>query len=425
MVTQNWDDHNRSHHFASRDYAKNFLESCAPNAIIFTYGDNDTYPLWYCQEVENIRTDVRVVNLSLIAVDWYINQLRRKVNDSPAIKMSIPAEAIRGYKRVQIPYAPISNPDREMSLANLVKYLGEDNPPPPSRGSTRDAETSLPTRKFFIPVNRDEVLKTGMFAATDSVNIVDTMHVDLCDKTEYIIKDQLAMLDIIANNLWDRPIYWAVTCREDRLLGLEDYLQLEGLGLRIVPVKSTGQGEYGIIGSGRVSTEIAYKNIMDKWAWGNFDKEQTFVDKSYLPSLQTMKVSMIRITRQMVAEGKKEQAIAMTDKFFEAFPAYNFSYDQFSAYMADIYARCGANDKAAAKLKEIALVIEEQLRYVKSQNPTFQKAYQQDKQFNLSTAQFLVGTADYMKNDALANELQSMFTPYMSKEQAPGLPGIR
>ena len=142
---------------------------------------------------------------------------------------------------------------------------------------------------------------------------------DLDKKTSYILRDQLAIMDIIASNLWERPIYWAVTCQRDRLMGMEDFLQLEGLSLRVVPVRTKSSLQnYGIIGSGRVNTDIAYDNIMNKWAWGNFDKERQFVDRSFLPSLQTMRISMIRIARQMVVENKKEQAVAFADKYFEA-----------------------------------------------------------------------------------------------------------
>jgi hypothetical protein len=416
MVTQNWDDHARSNHYGSRDYAKNFLESCAPNAIIFTYGDNDTYPLWYCQEVENIRTDVRVVNLSLIAVDWYINQLRRKVNNSEPIKMSIPAEQIRGFKRVQIPYG-ISDPARarEMNLRDVIKYLGEDHRVP-TGGGGRDFDTSLPTHLISIPVDKAAVYKAGLASPNDTSRVmVDSIHMDLGAKTTYIIKDQLAIMDIISSNIWDRPIYWAVTCREDRLMGLEDYLQLEGLGLRLVPFKGRTQPEYGIIGSGSVDTDKAYDNIMNKWSWGNFDKEHLFVTKSYLPSLQTMKLTMIRVGRNLTMEQKKDKAIALSDKFFEVFPTLNFAHDQFSTYMADSYARNGANDKAAAKIREIASQMEQQLRYIEVQEPAFKAAYRQDQQFILSSVQTMMGSAAFMKDDALMSELEAQFGPYMPK----------
>lgn len=422
MGTQNWDDHSRAKHYASRDYAKNFLESCQPNAIIFTYGDNDTYPLWYCQEVEGIRTDIRVVNLSLIAVDWYINQLRRAVNNSPAIKMSIPAEKIRGYKRIQIPFYAPDNNEREMGLDQLLKFIGEDHKLPSQGG--RDFDTYLPTRKIAIPVNKEEVYKNGVVDQRDSlVQVVDTMHINLGDKTSYIIKDQLAMLDIIASNLWERPIYWAVTCREDRLLGMEDYLQLEGLGLRIVPVlsKGSGGGPYGIIGSGRVATDIAFDNIMNKWAWGNFDKERLYVDRAFQPSLQTMRVAMIRIARQLVTEKKNDKAIALTDKYFEVFPAFNFSHDQFSAFMADIYIRAGAKDKAAAKLREVAQVFVQQLRFYNSLDDDFKNSYKSDYQYAASIAQTIMGMANDLKDEALQKELDELFSPYLPK--APNLPG--
>lgn len=422
MVTQNWDDHSRADHYASRDYARNFLESCETNAIIFTYGDNDTYPLWYCQEVEKIRTDVRVVNLSLIAVDWYIDQLRRAVNASPAIKMSIPREQLRGFKRIQTPFYAPRNVETEMTIQDVVKFLGEDHKLPAQGG--RDFDTYLPTRKISIPVNKTEVSQSGVMLPTDTM-IVDTIHLDLGKNKSYIIKDELAILDIIASNLWERPIYWAVTCREDKLLGFDDYLQLEGLSLRIVPVKSRGSVEnYGIIGNGRVATDIAFRNIMEKWQWGNFDKKRLHVDRSYMPSLQTMRVAMIRVARQLTLEGKKAQAVQLADRYFEVFPAFNFQYDQFAALMADIYSRSDAKEKAVAKIREIAQSQVQILNFVASQKPEFQKGYAQDEQFALGCAQTLMRTAADMKDDALSKELEDMFAPFIPTAPPP-MPGVR
>jgi hypothetical protein len=416
MVTQNWDDHSRSKHYGSRDYASNFLNSCAPNAIVFTYGDNDTYPLWYCQEVEGIRTDVRVVNLSLIAVDWYIGQLRRAVNDSPAIEMSIPQEKIRGFKRVQIPfYAP--GGEREMSLQQALKFVGEDHKQASQGG--RDFESYLPSRKLYVPVNRQQFIDNKIITTTDST-VVDTLRFDLGREKDYIIKDELAVLDIIASNFGKRPIYWAVTCREDKLMGLEDYLQLEGLTLQLVPKRVPSASEaYGIIGSGGIDSDVMFKNIMEKWRWGNFDKERLHVDRSYMPSLQTMRVAIIRLARQLVYEGKKDKAVALVDKYFEVFPSYNFPYDQFSAFMAEIYGRGGDNAKAAAKVRDIAQTIVQQLRFYDSLSDNFRKGYQQEEQLTLSTANTLLRIAEDLKDENLKKELEDLIGAYL-----PEMPNI-
>ncbi len=415
MVTQNWDDHSRAKHYGSRDYASNFLNSCAPNAIIFTYGDNDTYPLWYCQEVEGIRTDVRVVNLSLIAVDWYIAQLRRKVNDSEPIEMIIPQEQMRGFKRIQVPFYNPSGQEPEMTLQQLLKFIGEDHPVPAQGG--RDFDSYVPTHKVTIPVNKQAMIANGLLSPADS-NAVDTIRIDLGDRS-YLIKDDIAILNIIASNFDKRPIYWAVTTREEKLMGLGDFMQLEGLALRLIPVQTRSDGgSFGIIGSGRVATDIAYENIMKKWRWGNFDKERLYVNRSYMPSLQTMRVSMIRIARNMVFEGKNDKAEAIADKYFESFPEYNFPYDQFAAYITDIYARVGKKEKAAEKVRAIAKTQLEIMRFVKSQTPDFQKGYEQDFRFASSTAQTLLGIAQYMQDSALREELEKQFEPYL-----PGMPG--
>jgi hypothetical protein len=406
MGTQNWDDHSRANHYASRDYASNFLNSCAPNAIVFTYGDNDTYPLWYCQEVEGIRTDVRVVNLSLIAVDWYISQLRRAVNGSPAIEMSIPEEQLRGYKRVQTPYGAPGG-DVEKDLRQVVKFIGEDHRQ--ASGGGRDFDSYLPTRKFYLPVDKQAFIDNKIVAPGDS-SLVDTLRFSLAKDTKYIIKDELAILDIVASNFGKRPIYWAVTCREDKLLGMEDYLQLEGLSLQLVPKKTkSSQEAYGIIGSGGVNTDAAYNNIMERWKWGNFDKIKVHVDKAYMPSLQTMRVSMIRIARQLVFEGKKDKAEKLVDKYFEVFPQYNFPYDQFTAFITDVYVRCGAKEKAAEKIRQVAKTMEERMAFYKSQPPAFRKAYEQEEQFTLTTANNLARMASDMKDEALLKEIESAF----------------
>jgi len=422
MVTQNWDDHARAHHYASRDYASNFLNSCAPNAIIFSYGDNDTYPLWYCQEVEGIRTDVRVVNLSLIAVDWYIDQLRRAVNDSPAIEMSIPAEQLRGFKRVQTPYfAPRG--EQEQDIRQVLKFLSEDHKQ--ESGGGRAFDTYLPTRKMFIPVNKQWFMDNKLVTGADSTaSLVDTLRLDLGRDKKYIIKDELAMLDIIASNLGKRPIYWAVTCREDKLLGLEDYLQLEGLGLQLVPKKiKSSMDAYGIIGAGGVYTDQMYENIMNKWKWGNFDKERSYVDRSYMPSLQTMRVSIIRLARQLVLEGKKDKAVALVDKYFEVFPQMNFPYDQFTAFMADIYSLSGQKEKAAAKIREIAAQMEQQCRFYESLDSDFKKGYKQDNDYTLSTVQNLLKMSSNMEDSALFQELRTKFEPYLPMQA--GQPGLQ
>ena len=411
LVTQNWDDHSRADHYAARDYASNFLNSCAPNAIIFTYGDNDTYPLWYCQEVEGIRTDVRVVNLSLIAVDWYIEQLRRKVNDSPPIDMIIPQEKLRGYKRVQVPFFNPRGDNPEMTLTDLLKFIGEDHPVPAQGG--RDFDSYVPTNRVVIPIDRQAMIANGLLDPNEP-NVLDTLRLSLGERS-YLIKDDLAILNIIAANLHKRPIYWAVTVRDDKILGLNNFLQLEGLALRLVPIQSRGEGgAFGsIIGSGRVATDIAYDNIMNKWRWGNFDKKCTFVNRAYMPSLQTMRVAMIRVARNLVLEGKKDKAEALADRYFEVFPECNFPYDQFAAYMADIYARIGKKEKAAEKVRAIARTQYQILRFIEAQPEHIKKGYEQDFRFAASTGQTLMTIAQFTQDTALLEELKGQFDPFL------------
>ncbi|HKK78217.1 MAG TPA: DUF2723 domain-containing protein [Phaeodactylibacter sp.] len=413
MGTQNFDDHSRRHHTGARDYASNFLNSVEENAIIFTYGDNDTYPLWYAQEVEGIRPDVRVVNLSLIAVDWYINLLRRKVNDSPPIKLTIPAEAIRGDNRNQVFYYNRSGQDRPMSLQQLLKFIGEDHPIElPFSSGTREVESYFDTRNIFIPVDKQKALEAGVVGVEDTARIVDRIPLKLQGK-DYLIKDEMAILDVIASNIWDRPIYFAVTCRQEKMFGLDDYMQLEGLALRFVPVKSKSEPQYGIIGSGRVNTDAVYENVMEEFRWGNFDQKRLFVDRSYAPSVQSHQLAMRRAALAMLGKGETEKALNLIDKYFEVFPDMNFPYDYRAFYMIDVYLRAEAFERAKPHLEILAERTVDELEFYNSLDPDdLNSGFMQSYQLAMRTMEDLKRAARNSKDPAFQEKIGQMFEPY-------------
>ncbi|MBP7821414.1 MAG: DUF2723 domain-containing protein [Saprospiraceae bacterium] len=412
MGTQNYDDMSRRKHTAARDYAKDFLESCAPNALIFTYGDNDTYPLWYAQEVENIRTDVRVVNLSLIAVDWYIEQLRRKVNKSDAIKMTIPIEAYRGFKRNQVPIYSPSGQMQPMAAIDAIKFAGEDHPL--SAGSGHELESYLPSSQLYINVDPAKVRANHTVGEQDTV--IQRIDFNLGDR-QYLIKDDLAVLDIIASNAFDRPIYFAVTCRPDKLMGLDDYFQLEGLAIRLVPVKSQSDPVYGMVGKGRVNKDAVYDNIMHKFAWGNFDKERLYVSESYMPSVQSIRAVMIRTARAFLAVGDKQKAIDIADKYFQAFPDMNFPYEARTFPMMVVYFEAGAYEKSKPQLKILVKNLYQFTKFCYSiDRDDLEAGFKDDLELTNITVQNIINAVEKQGDKAYADELRKMFEPYSPKQ---------
>ncbi len=408
MCVQNWDDHSRRHHTGASDYARNFLESCAPNAIIFTYGDNDTYPLWYAQETEGVRTDVRVVNLSLIAVDWYINQQRRKINDSPPLKMTVSEEAIQGYKRTTLP-VDVNN-SNEMPLAQALKFAGEDHP----QGAR--FESYFPAKNFSIPVNRAKAQAMGMISPRDT-NVVDKISFSIGNKSG-LIKGDLAVLDIISSNFNDRPIYFAVTCREESLLGLGDYLQLEGLALRLVPKKNSGDARLGIIGKGSVNSEVLYENVMNKFRWGNFDKEELFVDRSYLPSVQSHRLIILRACEDLLKNGDRQKAGNLAKQYFQAFPPMNFPLDEQSIPMMKILINAGQYEVAKPLIRNLA---DQALQYLEFFEPMSVTEMREngwiDKYaYTISrTKDEVIRMAGSVQDDALKAEVTEMVGKYEAK----------
>lgn len=354
MGFQNYDDMGRRHLYASRDYASNFLNSVEENAIIFTYGDNDTYPLWYAQEVEDIRTDVRVINLSLIAVDWYIDLMRRRVDKSAAIDMSIAPEQYRGYRHDQLFLFDRGGgvPQRMLTFNQLANEINSGNTElrDPSRGMS---QFGIEAGRFSVPIDKNNV--KNIFGLDDSLASVATENLlfDFRSKT-YLRKDELAILDIIASNINKRPIYFATTIQSSKMLGLNDYVQLEGLALRIIPVKSESDQRLSIFGSGRIDSDKVLNNAKEKFMWGGFDKKDIFVDESFGPAVQSHRLVFYRALMDFMKKGETGKAEQMSDLFFEGFPNMNFPYGYFEIPFISPYVENGKIDRAQ-ELIDIAL----------------------------------------------------------------------
>jgi hypothetical protein len=415
MGFENFDDHSRLHHTGARDYANNFLESCEPNAIIFTYGDNDTYPLWYAQEVEGIRPDVRVVNLSLIAVDWYINQLRRKINDSPPIKLTIPADGYRGSRRNQVYYYDPNNRNQAMSLKQILKFIGEYHPL--RAGSGRELESYLPSSNVYIPVDSAAVLQNGIVSPLDAGRMVRRIPVKLpVNQRKYLLKDELAILDIIGSNLWDRPIYFAVTVRPEKIFGMDDFLRLEGLALRFVPYREQSEPQYGVAGSGSVNTDAVYTNVMNKFRWGNFDKYDLYVNDSYAPSVQSHQLMMRRTALEMLNKGDHDRALELVDKYFEVFPHMNFPYDYRAYSMIQVYLEAGAYDRAKPHMEILAQEVADYLEFFASiSDRVLESSFSTDYSLNMRMKDDLLRVARENKDEEFVQRLETLFAPFQTQ----------
>ena len=412
MGFQNYDDLGRSEITASRDYAANFLNSVAPNSILFTYGDNDTYPLWYAQEVEGIRRDVRVVNLSLIAVDWYINKLRSKVNDSAPINLTLPAESIRGKKRNQVFFYDPANPNDKVM----------NNPTPINQAlniianprNEQEGQTILNTKHVFIPVKPEQFIAKGLFDNNDSLGFARTIDITFSKGKSYITKDDLAVMDVIASNIYDRPIYFATTCKNDKLLGLNDYMQLEGLALRLTPYKTKSDETLAIYGSGRADVDKIYDNVMNKWKWGNFDKEDLFVDRNYMAEVQAMKMAILRAAAIMSQNGDDQRAADLANKYFEAFPNMNFAYDASVIPFINVLVNSKSYEDAKTHMRILANESAQYMRFYESLDPDDLSSFSQDMQFTMRAIRDVLSLSARVEDPEFEKEMNDMLGEYSS-----------
>lgn len=412
MAKEGWDDHDRSTKFTARDMAIDYLESCAPNAILFTYGDNDTYPLWYAQEVENIRPDVRVVNLSLLGTDWYIRQMKKKVNQADALPITMANEKfvqgvrdVMGYQDYQVTGA--------VELKNLFDILTSENDADKATYQDGSKENFLPTKNFKISIDPANVLSTGTVPAARKDQIAPAM--EWTYNKNYVTKTELALIDILAHNNWKRPIYFAITVPSDNYIGLDNYLYNEGFAYRLLPlVKPTPDSTEEKVEL--TNTDVMYDNMMNKFKWGNM-KNATYLD----PESVRMNFTIINhfniLAENLYKEGRLEEARKALLKCIDVVPDKNYSlnFTIRKFYMADLLYKLKETKKANELVTSTADYIEDQLNYLSAIAQTKENLNSRDIQLGIYVMGELVKLTAQNGETALNKQLQARFKAMESK----------
>lgn len=413
MGAQNWDDHDRSGRYLARDVAFNYLNSCAPNAILFTNGDNDTFPLWYAQEVEGMRTDVRVCNLMLLNTDWYIDQMKARTYESAPLPVSLPSK--KYYDGVNNQVFIVEKFKEPIEISKVMAWVNSTNKATKVQVSPTEWYDIIPTRTIRIPVDSAKVIASGLVNPRDAGRIVP--YIDIKLKGNSILKSQLIILDILANNKWERPVYY-VTGYHNDALGLEEYFQLEGLAYRLVPVKSENRSwlDYG-----RIDTDILYENMMKKFVWGGASDPKVNIDYNHRRTLMVIKsrLNYARLAKALAAEGKKEKAVEVLDFCMKALPLSNVPYDPYVADLVEAYFAAGDTSKALAMSDDLSSYYLEMLAYYLKQNPYVISSADYEirsaLQYTSKVAEACSAAGYKEKGDAIAKKLDDIYAEFVKR----------
>lgn len=355
MAVQNWDDHDRSNRYTARDFAWNYLNSCAPNAILFTYGDNDTFPLWYAQEVEGIRTDVRVVNLSYLNADWYIEQMKRKVYKSEPLPLSMTHDQfIQGTRDIIYLLDRMETP---ADLREAVDFALSDDILKRIQVAPDEYVDYIYSKRFSLPVDSLQIIKTGTIKP-DKAHLIEPF-IQWEVPRNYLTKSGLAILDILAGNNWERPIYFAVTVPATEFLGLQNYFQLEGMAYRLVPLlKQEIDGS-----TGHISNDIMYRNITEIFKWGNINDPSVYLDETNLRMAANLRSNFASLAGSLLDEGKRDSAIVILDMTMEILPNESVPYNYFIIPIIENYYLAGETIKASAIARVKSDMLKTELNY--------------------------------------------------------------
>lgn len=397
-MRRNWDDHDRSGRYVCRDFGSNYLESCEPNAVIFTNGDNDTFPLWYAQEVEGIRTDVRVCNTSYLQTDWYINQMKKQSYASEPLPISWqPEDYVQGTRDAAYIF-PLT--EKSIDLKTALDFVRSNDPKFKKIPGISQALDYIPAQTITYAVDSAVVVAEGALDPAYLPYMQPEMTIDLKGK-DVLGKQELIILDMLQTNNWKRPIYYAITVSPDQFVKLDPYFQQTGMAYQIVPMATQGTVR-------AINTERMYDNVMHKFKWGGVNTPGIYLDENVMRMCKSYRIALFsKLAAALIAEGKNEQAVEVLDKGMEVLPPVNVPLDYSALSMGELYYQLGEKEKAEAIFTGIAdnamrsinwyfrlkpgqlssvesdlghnlAVVQEVLRINKQYNPTFCEKYQEE-----------------------------------------------
>jgi MFS family permease len=346
MGTQNWNDHNRRDRYFSVDSARNFLASCAPNAILFTGGDNDTFPLWYVQEVENFRTDVRVIVLSYFDTDWYVNQMTRPVNESEALPFSLtPARYQKGTNDVL--YVMEQENLNAISAVEYLKLLNSGSDLLKMKTGGKSVVNMIPSRNLILEVDSSFAANDEIVPAQFKEYFAPQMNLQLTG--QYVTKGTLMLIDLIVSNNWERPIYFNNTSLSTIGINVQDHVVMEGMTFRLLPVRKPE-----FVRDELVNTDIAYKNYMEKFAFRGMNSPDVYLDEEYRRFTSNHRSALNNIVMALLDEDKMEQAATLLNYGLEVMPDKAIPYDLSSGQSVPLLFEVGEDDKALDIVNKIS-----------------------------------------------------------------------
>ena len=413
LAANGWEEHNRSGKTSARDWARNYLAQLPPNSVIFTRGDNDTFPLWYVQEVEGFRTDVRVCNYMLSGGYWYVHQMGRKVYDSDPLPLTLTAkEYDNGVNESVLIEEEDYFKDKRVELKQIIDFI--HNPKAVKR-YPGGSYNYIPCRSVKLTVDKEACLRNGIVPESMADRIVDEIDWEIKD-SRAIYKSGLMLLDFFATNNWERPVYFTSFSDMSNTLGIDKYLHMEGLAYRFIPVEAE---DYVKAYRGGVYREGSYDLLVNKAnegivKWGSLNQDGVVPDRESVRNMSYAQLAYSRLAQALVNHNQLDSAVIVMDKFQEFFPNEKFPVEIHTYQFPEMYYICGAIDKGDTYMRNLVDNYSDKVRYYGGMKPKFRKYYQEDIDEAMSLLKHFNGVAKKYNRNELAQDIEDRMMEYFT-----------